>query len=330
MQNTGRWFYTFVLISLVVAGVASMRSDTAAPVRPLRVVFLGRISPTVDTTYKRLAKELQTLPDSLRARLQFQFVPALLADRYRIEEGTSEAIEKRPDVILAPSTTTARAVRLRQSGIPLIFVSFQDPVQNQVVTSVEQRTEPMTGVWIADDLDEKRLEVLRDAYPHIRSVAVLMDRSWAEDRDSESRLQAHAQRLSLRLKIFYADDAAEVQSLLGGMNADDFDAWCLPPTGLAYLNTRTILDRLRSWHKPVITGDSADVSVGAALSYGVDDSFRWPALADLLTRVLQGEPAGDIPIQRPQRYVLAVQAKPAPGIEAPSLNVQQRADLLLR
>lgn len=319
-----------VLACWVAGGVALLHSDAPRPTPPLRVVFLGRISPAQDGTYRRLAQELLTLPEGLRTRLKLEFVPALLADRYRIEEGASEAIAARPDVILAPSTTTARVVRQRHSGIPLIFVSFQDPVRTQVVSAVERRAEPMTGVWIADDLDEKRLEVLQDAYPQIRSIAFLMDRSWAEDRDSEARLQVQARRLGLRIKILYADDRAEAQSVLDAAATENFDAWCLPPTGLAYLNTSLILERLRSWGKPVMTGDAADVARGAALSYGVDDSFRWPALADLLTRVLQGEAPGDIPVQRPQRYVLAVHTAPGAGIAPPSLNVQRRADLLLR
>ena len=270
------------------------------------------------------------MPTPLRSRLKLQFVPALLADRYRIEDGVTEAISQRPDVIIAPSTTTARAVRQRRSGIPLLFVSFQNPLRTQVVDSLEKRLEPMTGVWIADDLDTKRLELLRDAYPEVKSVAFLMDRSWAEDRDSELKLPAMAAQMGIRLQIFYAEDGVEAHRLLDKISAEDFDAWCLPPTGLAYLHTAAILRRIGEWQKPVVTGDFADISQGAALSYGVDDSFRWPALMELLTRVLQGESPGDIPIQTPQRFILAVRTTPGAKLPPPSLNVQRRADLLLK
>lgn len=330
MGAIARWSHTLVLGAFVLGTAVLTRSDTERAPPVFRIVFLGRISADRDVAYQRLARELTTAPKQFHSQMRLDFVPALLERSWRIEEAAAEAIALKPNVILAPSTATARSVRRLQSGIPVVFVSFQDPVRSQVVDSTERRTEPMTGVWVADDLDAKRLEVLRDAYPGVRSVALLTDRPWARDRDIERRLPAHASSLGLRLTILYADDGDEARAVMGTPAAAGFDAWCLPPSGLAYLHTAMILTRLQQWKRPVITGDSADIAHGAPLSYGVDDSFRWPALVELLTRVLDGEPAGEIPIQRPQRYVLAVRSDAASGIPAPSLGVQRRADVIQR
>ena len=326
----GRWTNTLVLVTLVLASSMLVRSDAPPAPLPLHIVYLGRISPAEDRSYRRLTHELQRIQAPAGTKLQLTFIPALLAHSWRIEESVSEALAMRPDVIVAPSAATARTAVNRRSGVPIVFSSFQDPVRSGIVDALERRNAPVTGVWVADDLDEKRLELLRDAYPKARTVAVLMDRSWARDRDSEQRLSSQARRLGLSLTMLFADNGEEAESMLATYGGTEFDVWCLPPTGLAYLHTRDILARLLAWRRPVITGEAVDVQHGAVMAYGVDESFRWPALADLVQRVANGEPPGQIPIQRPQRYLLAVRAAPDAGLPAPVLAVQRQADILVR
>ena len=69
---------------------------------------------------------------------------------------------------------------------------------------------------------------------------------------------------------------------------------------------------------------------GGLMSYTQDTSFAWSALVDLSARVLEGEPAGAIPIMRPQRFELAVRVNPDTGVPPPSSAVIRRADRVVR
>jgi putative ABC transport system substrate-binding protein len=316
-----------VLLGLMVAALT--RSDASAPPSPLHIAYLGRISAQEDPVFRHYVNALDQMPGELRQRVVVHHVPALLASRARIDEAVADALKLKPDLIVAPSTATARAMRQRDAGIPVVFTSFTDPVLDDIVTSTGSREEAFAGVWMADDLDRKRVEILRDAYPGIRTVAVLMDPVWAQNTQALETLPAFGRSLGLEVRVLLADDADAALRLLDDPAARAFDAWCLPPTGLANLNAHVILQRLREWQKPVIAGYTRDVASGAPLSYMADNSFRWPAMVELTTRVLQGERPGAIPIQRPYKTLLA--ARPAAaGFPPPSPQVVQRADLIYR
>ncbi|WP_162250718.1 ABC transporter substrate binding protein [Pelomonas sp. Root1217] len=319
------------LVWMAVAATPAilLQSDSSIAPSQFLVIYLGRETVTDDPRFEAFTHSLERLPADLRNRVRLKHVAAL-PEMTRLEEAVSEAIQMRPAVIVAPSTATAKAVRDKSAPIPVLFSSFTDPVRSRVVDSMGQRTEPFTGVWMEDDLDGKRLEFLRDAYPQIRTVAVLMDRPWESNCNAMSRLPRVANSLGLDITVLLADDAEEVQRVLDDPQAAKFDAWYLAPSGMATLHAETVLARLRAWGKPVIVGRTQYVVDGAPISYMVDIDFRWPAMVELLTRVLRGEAPGSIPIQRPYRIVLAVRPTPAKGFPPPSAQVVRQADLVVR
>lgn len=312
------------------ASLAGCGKADAPPADTVRLAFLGRLNEADDTGFTRFRKALQQLPPSTLARLRTQFFSTVRGDPADIERAVDQALASKPQIIMAPSTSTALAVRRRAASVPVIFASFLDPLRYGLISSTAQRPEPFTGVWISDDLDAKRLELLRDAYPSVRNVAMLVDRDWADNAESRTRLPPAAASLGIAATILYADDLPEATRLLDDPQIRRFDGWCLPPTGLAYLHSRTILDRLRAWGKPVIASHVADVEAGAPLSFALDYSFAWPAMVELLGRVIGGEAPGSIPIQRPQRTVLAVRPMPASGFPPPSALIVRQADRIVQ
>lgn len=315
---------------LLPVGLGGCGNSETPPPQTVRLAFLGRLTQADDTGFTRFNKALEQLPATTRARLQIQFFSTVRGAPEDIERAVDQALASKPQVIMAPSTSTALAVRRRGTSIPVIFASFLDPVRYELVTNTAQRAEPFTGVWISDDLDPKRLELLRDAYPKLRRIAVLVDRDWADNAESSKRLPPVADRLGLSVTLLLADDLPEATVVLDSAQARHFDGWCLPPTGLAYLHSRIIIDRLRGWGKPVMASHIADVEAGAPLSFALDYSFAWPAMVELLARVIDGEAAGSIPIQRPQRSILAVRPQPAEGFPLPSPSIVRQADRIVR
>lgn len=322
--------YPLVLLMMAAALGMLLVADTK-PLQPIHVVYLGRISTQVDRPYQNFIKALNGLDDPLRRRIRVTFVEAMTASAWRFEAAAEQAIRLGPDIIIAPNTAAARAMRpFRDRMPPVIFASFMDPVRYGVIDRTSKRTEPITGVWIADDLDAKRLELLRDAYPGIRRVAVLMDRDWAKNSEAAERLPRAAHLLGLTVESLLAEDIAEATRLLDALHPHAFDAWLLPPSGLAYLSSAALLERLRAWRRPVIVGDTQDVVQGAPLSYMVDEDFRYAVMVELLRRVLNGEPAGSIPVERPPTPKLAVNAFPMAGFPPPDKAVVLRADVVVR
>jgi len=197
-----------------------------------------------------------------------------------------------------------------------------------IVSAMRARNEPVTGISLADWLDGKRLEILRDAFPRIRTVAVLADRWWLEYYDVERRLAAEGQRHGLDITLLHADTPAEAEAAMSGPRAAAFDAWYVPPNYVAYLAQAQIVRRLHQLGKPAIFGTVEEVRDGGLMAYAQDTSFVWPTLAELLSRVLGGEAAGGIPIERPKQFHLAVRPLPGDGQPRIALEVLRRSDIV--
>ncbi|MFG6412938.1 ABC transporter substrate binding protein [Roseateles sp. DC23W] len=305
---------------------------TASEHRALRrqVLLMGRKSPSSDGSYASFIKAMRKVHAKLTERLDFRFVDVENRAGHDPAAALRRALEFRPDLLLAPNGEFAKLATEVSGGVPIVFSSYVHPVQAGFATSMLRREAAITGVWVSEHLDGKRLELLRDAYPAIQRVGVMMDASWRQLADRLAPVEAAARDLGMTAQVFVVETAEEAQAVLDEPSSRDFDGWVLPRSYMAVLATPLIIKRLREWKKPLIVGNTADVRNGAAMSYATDTRFIWPSLATLAGRVLAGEHAGRIPIQRPQRYVLALRAGRDTGLPPPSAEVVRQADLVFR
>ncbi|MGQ3053240.1 MAG: ABC transporter substrate binding protein [Roseateles sp.] len=291
---------------------------------------MGIDSPEADASFQRFMAAVERLPDNGRRRLRIEFTDSGLRTAETREAAAKRVARMQPRIVVAPSSATAKMAKEHLGDTPIVFGSVLDPVRYGIVSSMAARAEAMTGVWVADTLDAKRLEILHDAYPSAKRIAVLIDRPWGEFFDTEQALPPIAARLGVDVTILFAENTEDAEALFADPRTRQFDAWCLPRTGLAGLNTAMIVRQLRAWGKPIILANTPDMASGAPLSYALDMSFAWPAMAELVIRVLDGEPAGAIPVLRPQRAVLVVRPGSSSGFPEPSAQVVRRADVVLR
>jgi putative ABC transport system substrate-binding protein len=72
------------------------------------------------------------------------------------------------------------------------------------------------------------------------------------------------------------------------------------------------------------------MDAGGLISYGADTEQQWLGAAGCVDRILRGERPGDLPVQLPARFILALNLKTAKeiGLEVP-LFMQQRADVVI-
>jgi len=71
-----------------------------------------------------------------------------------------------------------------------------------------------------------------------------------------------------------------------------------------------ILAAVNRHHLPAIYASTIHASAGGLLSYGVETEQQWLAAAGYVDRILRGEKAGNLPVQQPTKFVLAVNLRP--------------------
>jgi ABC transporter substrate binding protein len=94
----------------------------------------------------------------------------------RFAEIAAEFIRLKVDVILTYATPSSIAAKKATAAIPIVFAAAGDPVGTGLVASLARPGGNVTGLSIQQtDLASKRLEILREVVPGLRTVAILTD-----------------------------------------------------------------------------------------------------------------------------------------------------------
>ncbi len=327
-MNTTHLSRPFVLVAAVAVLCAGLAADmgTARP-RPT-IVYVGSWTAAQDRSFTLFVAALQRDHPQLLRDFRVEYVHGSDTDEEQLARSIRAAIDRKPWVVVTPTGVSARAARRFAGRTPIVFSSYVDPVRSGIRESMRSATAAITGISLADWLDDKRLEILHDAFPRVRSVAVLVDRSWVAEYDPERRIAQAAHRNGMIATLVYAENAADVDVLMTSAESARFDAWYVPPTYVAYLAEDRIIFHLRRMNKPAIHSTGHEVSRGALFAYEQDGSFVFDALADLVYRVCLGEDAGSIPIETPQRFVLSVRTDAPSEATRIAAAVVRRADVV--
>ena len=229
-------------------------------------------------------------------------------------------------VVVAPTAGLAAAVLAEPRQASVVFSSYIDPVHRGLVASLVKPGSRTTGVSLADTWHAKRLDLLREAFPRLQRVGVLLDRSLARLQPFDLHFDQPARALGLQALALVADTRDELDTALAQTAALRLDGWYIPATFVAYEYEREIIDALHRMEVPAIHATEQEVAAGALMAYAPDTGFVWDTLAELCLRVLGGEDAGAIPIQRPRRFSLAVRPRDEPRVLRLAPNLIQRAD----
>jgi len=291
------------------------------------VVMLGRGGAANDAFYKAFRQTFTARHPFLATQVRWVTLP--LADSreahaHNLRRIAAEGV----DLIVARNAAQAELAHEVVPASSLLFWSHVDPRRIGVVAELTRPGGTATGLWVEDELDAKRIELLLDAYPSVQRIGLLVDRSWLESGAGlVPGLQAFARARNAQLELVSAATLEAAVDQVDGP-AKAIEAWYLPRSVISA--DGSLAQRLSERGKVVVAAYTPDIENGAHLSYAHDRTLVQPALADLAARILQGEPAGSIPVQTLHRYQLAVRL--SNDARLPPLNpaVVRRADLVLR
>ena len=223
------------------------------------------------------------------------------------------------DVIITFGYPAALAAKMSAKDIPIVVTGAGDPVATGLVEGLSRPGGNLTGVTeVSTELSAKRLEILKDALPDLRRVAML----W------------NAADLGMTLRYRAAEDAARVLGVkvqtLGVREPDDFDhafaemtrdrpdAILMVSDALTNLNRKRVVEFAKNQRLPTIFETSALVRDGGLMSYGPKQSEIGERAAEFVVRILRGARPADLPLELPTRFEFLINLKTAKAL---GLNV---------
>jgi putative ABC transport system substrate-binding protein len=169
-------------------------------------------------------------------------------------------------------------------------------------------------------LATKRLELIKQAVPKVRRVAMLWNRN---DLGMSMRYDASAdaaRSLGVTVQPFGVREPDDFAGVFEAMDRDPPDAIFMVADSLTTLNRKRVFDYAGAHHIPALYEyDIPNVYDGGLMSYGPDLKESMERAAGLTARILGGARPADLPFEEPTHYKLVINLKTAKatGIELP-------------
>jgi putative tryptophan/tyrosine transport system substrate-binding protein len=234
-----------------------------------------------------------------------------------------------PDVIVAGPELPLRALSLATQTIPLVGMT-EDMVADGLVASFARPGGNITGISLLTyELDGKRQEILIEAVPGVRKIAVLADANVAKPVHLQ-QLQQAAQSHGVEALVRGVAKRDDVISAINDVKASGAQAINFLATPMFSVDAADFIAQVTKLRLPSIYQVPEDAEDGALIGYGPRLTEMYRERARMAAKVLRGTKPADIPIEQPTRFELVINLKTAKAIghEVPS-GLLLRADKLI-
>jgi putative tryptophan/tyrosine transport system substrate-binding protein len=273
--------------------------------------FLGASTPSVWSTW--VAAFLQRLReigwiDGSTVAIEYRWAQGR-GELYA--EFAAEFVRRNVDVIVTAGTDATTAVEKATSEIPIVFAAVGDPVGTGLVASLAHPGGNVTGLSNQQtDLAGYRLELLHEAIPSVRRVAllgniggplILLEMKAAEE--AAPKLGLDVFRLGVRKT---EDIEPAIESVKDRADALYVCTDPLISTNRVPINILAIGQKL-----PTMNSFREYVQAGGLISYGPNFPDLFRRAGDFVDRILRGAKPADLPVEQPVKFDLMINATTA-------------------
>ena len=228
-----------------------------------------------------------------------------------------ELTKARPDVLVVFGAELASAAQKSTQRIPIVALA-DDLLGSKLVASMPHPDGNTTGVAIfAFQLDVKRLELLHEALPGARRIALFADHEPIRNVDA---LESAARAFGIEIVPFTARSEDEVIRAIDAMKTTQVDAVNLLASPiLSGKFSLLIRDRFDLRRLPAIWQWPEDAEAGGLIAYGPRLSVVFRQCARQVAKLLRGAKVVDVPVEQPTEFELIINLKTAKalGVEIP-------------
>jgi len=232
----------------------------------------------------------------------------------QLPQFAAELVQLNVAVIVTTGTPPTRAAQQATKTIPIVMTVVGDPLGGGFVASLAQPGENITGLTqMTPQLNGKRRELLKEAFPEIARVAVFVDTTVTAEAFQETQRAAEALGLPLQ-SLEVRGPNPDVDGAFSTATRQRADALLIPPGPVLNLHRKRAVDLAAQSRLPAMYFYRAFVEDGGLMSYG-------PSLPDLFRRaatygdkILQGTKPADLPVEQPMKFELVINLKTAKAL----------------
>jgi putative ABC transport system substrate-binding protein len=299
-------------------------------VRVRRIGFLMNLDTNDPVAKARIAAFHQGLQklgwiEGRNLKIEYRVTPGGGED---LRKSAAELVALAPELIVATGTPSVVAQKRATRNIPIVFVLVSDPVAAGLVDGLARPGGNVTGFTPFEySTSAKWLELLKEIAPNVVRAAVMEESDNPGSVGQVTAIRSAAPALGMEITSFNGHVASEIERAIAAFATSPNGGLIVPAIPTANIH-RDLLIRLAAQHRlPAVYGFRLHVSAGGLISYGPDQLDQYQQAARYVDRILKGEKPGELPVQTPIKYELAINLKTARalGLNVP-LILQQTAD----
>ena len=313
-----------------IAGTAAvLASPLAAQEKPGREVRIGVLDvidePANQVNLAQLRKGLRDLGYEEGKNLRIEYrsgsgrperYPPLAAELARLKV----------DLIVTSGTPATLAAKTAAGAIPVVIANALDPVDTGLVASLDKPGGRVTGIAVmTDELETKRVELLRALAPGRKRVAVLVNLRNPGLAESWKQIQTAAKKIGLEPMLFNVTKPEKIQKAFDAAASRKAQALIVRVGVFAEAERRRVIELAARHRLPAIYAQRQFVEEGGLASYGLSLPDMYYRAATYVDKILKGENPGALAMERPSRYEFVVNRKTLRALE-----LALPPDLLLR
>jgi putative ABC transport system substrate-binding protein len=233
------------------------------------------------------------------------------------QRAAEELVSLSPDVLLATSTATARALRKATMTIPIVFVGLSDPTATGIVSDLARPEANVTGFMLYEHtMAGKWLSLLKQIAPSLERIGLFFNPDTAPYASQYLRTAWDlGEKLRVGVIALSVRRPGEIEPAMARF-ADSGHAGLiiLPDGGFISSNRSAVIEAAAKHKLPAIYGARFYVANGGLMSYGADLTDQFRDGADYADRILRGAVPADLPIQFSTKFDLAINAVAADAL----------------
>ncbi len=251
----------------------------------------------------------------------------------RLPDLARELIGLPVDVLVTFVTQASIAAKDNTKDIPIVMLGVSDPVGSGLVSTLARPGGNVTGTaGMFSESAGKRLELLTEAVPGVRRVAVLFNPANRVFQMQQVReTEVAARRLGIQLRLFEARDLASIEKVFTSFATDGITGLnVLPDPILVAAHAPRIAALAERARLPSVSANGTYADAGGLMAYGPSFPEMGRSSGGYVAKILKGARPAELPVEQPTKFELVINMKTAKllGVSIPR-SLLLRADRII-
>jgi putative ABC transport system substrate-binding protein len=242
-----------------------------------------------------------------------------IAIEYRYAEGNYDRLpllaadlaRLKVDIVVTEGTPPTRAAKQVTTTIPIVMTVTGDPVVAGLVTNLARPGSNLTGAsFFFPEMAAKRLQLLKEVIPTLSRATVVWNPSNTVHGPVVKAVEEAAKALGVAIQHVKIQQPADVDDALLAMGRAR-DSLVVLEDAMINVCSKQIAQVAAKHRLPTIFGLTTFAEAGGLMAYGPNRPELWRRAATFVDKILRGAKPGDLPVEQPVRFDLAINVRTA-------------------